>query len=111
MTVTNDGPSTAENVVVYDYAQAGVVVTSVTPGAGCVVDTASGYVMCNLGTLASNAFKSITIQGMVDPAVPDGVFLINNAMVTSDNFDDDNSDNAAQSTTSVESTATSAWSS
>ena len=69
------------------------------------MDTANGYVMCNLGTLASNAVQSITIQGMVDPAVPDGVFLINNAMVMLDNFDDDNSDNAAQSTTSVESTA------
>ena len=92
--VTNNGPSTAEGVVVYDYVPAGVTVTGVSI-AGCTLDTMNNIVTCNLGDLAPNAPVSFAVVGLVNAGLPQGAVLSNDVVVTSENFDDNNSNNRA----------------
>jgi uncharacterized repeat protein (TIGR01451 family) len=98
--VRNDGPSTAENVVVRDDLPLGVSVVRITAPAGgacSTVQAAPGNlrVTCTLGTLAKGATRDITVRVRVAPDVPDGTILFNEACVDSDHFDPDNSDQCA----------------
>ncbi len=111
--VKNDGgPSNAENVVVYDRLPPGVVVTDVTVagtgGGSCTTGTAGSPIdklVCNLGTFAVNQEKKITIVADVDPGLPAGTVLENDAYVLSDIFDDNNLNNGDHTLTTVKSIA------
>lgn len=124
ITVTNLGPSTAVNVVVQDALPAEVTLVEIweLPGSeDCDVRESFGntVVTCNIGTLDPFEYEDffITVRVHPDvqmPAVPDAVTaaqaddfvwvpwaLINTACVTSDNFDDDNSDNCEEEDTYI----------
>jgi uncharacterized repeat protein (TIGR01451 family) len=109
ITVVNNGPSTAENVVVYDRLPPGIVVTNVTAEGGtCTTGTAGSpfdKLTCNLGLLGVGEDRVITITATVDPGLATGVILENDACVLSDHFDDDNSNNCDFTLTTVKSVA------
>jgi uncharacterized repeat protein (TIGR01451 family) len=60
---------------------------------------------CTLGSLPSAGSRTITIVGKVDPATPEGTVLNNNATVSSQNADPDNSNNSFSQTTTVQARA------
>ncbi len=62
MTVTNKGPDTATNVQLVDPAPAGITYLTVSPGAPTCTLTPS-LITCNLGTLAANQSRTITVTG------------------------------------------------
>ncbi len=105
--VTNNGPSTAVNVVIEDVLPAGVTINSVSspdgacnagvPGDGALPTT------CTVDTLASAGSATMQIVVTVEPQTL-GI-LGNNAQVYSDLFDSDNSNNLATTATTVEASA------
>jgi len=117
ITVTNNGPSVAENVTVIDRLPPGIRVTgtSVVNENGLVVgDCESGMpgsaldrLVCGLGNLATGTAveRLITIQAEVDPSLPDGTILENDVRVDSDMFDDNNANNHGASYTRVNAVA------
>jgi uncharacterized repeat protein (TIGR01451 family) len=102
--VTNNGPSTAVNVVIADVLPAGVTIDSVSsssgtcnagvPGDGALPTT------CTFDTVPSGGSRTMQIVATVKPQTL-GI-LGNNAKVYSDLFDSDNSDNLATTATTVE---------
>ena len=92
ITVTNDGPDDAVNVVVTDTLPSGVTYASDTD---TCLEAPAGTLICDLGPIANGASESFDI--IVDVA-PDAFFngiteISNTAEVTSDQFDDDTSNN------------------
>lgn len=65
MTVTNDGPGTARDVVVSDTMPGGVTYVDSDPAAP-TCDFSGGTVSCDLGNLASGATRTITVRASVD---------------------------------------------
>jgi uncharacterized repeat protein (TIGR01451 family) len=98
LTVVNDGPSTATNVVVTDNLPAGVTFDSGTSSQGTVSES-SGTVTANLGTLASGASATITLNVDVDDSTTGT--LTNTATVTSMEHDEDPSNNSDTEPTTV----------
>jgi uncharacterized repeat protein (TIGR01451 family) len=96
LTVTNNGPSAAADVVVTDTLAPGVNLISTT---GCAEDPA-GAPTCSLGTLAPSASAQYTITVGVDPATRGT--LLNTADVTSTAGDPNPADNMASESTTVE---------
>jgi uncharacterized repeat protein (TIGR01451 family) len=103
LTATNGGPSVAFNVKVRDQLPEGLSVVSVTsagntcnPGAPGVTPT-----VCNLDSLMVGASEMVTIVVLIDPAVPDGTILGNNASVSSDTADGNNANNFATTNSTV----------
>ncbi len=100
LTIRNDGPSHAENVRVYDRLPAGVTLypgsLSVSNGGQCATGT-PGQVLdridCGLGFMVLGEVVTIDMQVLVDPSLPAGAVLENDAIVTSDIFDPNNSNN------------------
>ncbi|WP_332644775.1 COG1361 S-layer family protein [Aeromicrobium sp.] len=92
--VSNDGPSTARDVVVQDLLPLGVSFVSVTPSQGTCAHGQPGPrdVTCGLGNLAPGGSATITIVASVAPDVPPGTILFNKAMVSSSTGDPDNDD-------------------
>jgi uncharacterized repeat protein (TIGR01451 family) len=64
ITITNNGPSAANNVVLTDtYASAGLALVSVTPSAGTTCPTTTPKITCNLPTsFASGATATIAVK-------------------------------------------------
>ncbi len=99
LTVTNNGPSHSENVLVTDRLPAGATLIpgSLTLSQGsCQTGTpgeALDRLQCGLGTLPLGETATITFQMLVDPSVPAGAVLENDAFVSADIFDPDNADN------------------
>jgi uncharacterized repeat protein (TIGR01451 family) len=103
--VWNDGPSTAENVVVEDLIPAGVTVeeASVIEGGGSCTTGIPGEPLatlaCNLGSLVDGDGRVISIIVRIDPDYVDAELpwdyrvLENDAWVYSDTFDPDNTYN------------------
>ena len=94
LTIANAGPSPAANVAVTHTLPAGVSFTSASTS-DCT--HATGTVTCALGTLASGAGETVTIEVAVDAAG----LLSSTASITSDTDDPDPADNAASQTTTV----------
>ena len=95
VTVGNNGPDTALNAVLTDSLPGGVVFVSATPGQGSCGEV-GGVVTCNLGDIASGGRVDVVIVVTASAA---GV-ITNNAGVTSDTVDlNDSNDNASEDTT------------
>ena len=103
ITVTNNGPSTAINVVVEDILPAGVVIDSVSSSGGTcnagVPGDPSRPTVCTFDSIASGGVETMQIIVTVPPSV--GPTLINDAKVSSDVADLDNSNNLATTQTTV----------
>ncbi len=84
ITVTNNGPDAASNVVIND-TPSNLTITGVS-GAGCAA------LPCTIATLANAASETITVTAIVDAA---GVFT-NSATVSADEADPDGSNNSSQ---------------
>ena len=99
--VINDGPSSAQSVVVQDGLPQGVTLDSATiiptvgPPAPC------GGTTCNVGDMAAGDSVTIIVVGTVDPAVAAGTQLTNVATVLADTPDDDLSNNSDSVVTTV----------
>jgi uncharacterized repeat protein (TIGR01451 family) len=105
LSVENNGPSTAVNVLVEDRLPAGVSVDSVsaTGGGSCntgVPGDATNLTTCAFDSMASGDSETMTIVVTVN-ADTTGL-LQNDASVDSETFDPDNSNNLATETTTVE---------
>jgi uncharacterized repeat protein (TIGR01451 family) len=102
--VTNNGPSTAPNVVVEDALPAGITVDSVTGtgGASCTTGTPgdpSHLTTCSFGSLSSSSTETMTIQVTVPPDLRGT--LRNEADASSDHPDPDTSNNSVVEKTRV----------
>jgi aldose sugar dehydrogenase len=97
ITVTNNGPSPATNVVVTDTLPPGINLMSATPMQGTCTGTST--VTCMLGSIARDAFVVVNI--LVVPQAP-GV-LTNTASVSATEPDSDASDNSVSVQTTVNS--------
>lgn len=94
ITVTNDGPSDALDVVASELLPTGVTFVSTT---GCA--PASGVPDCALGTLAAGASATYHVQVTVAPDAP--TTLTNRVTVTASTADPDPSDDEALAETAV----------
>lgn len=105
LTVTNHGPSTAQNVAVTDVLPAQVDVLSVTPSQGSCNAGIPGNPLhpltCNLGSMSVGTNATITIVVKVHPGTPNGTVIHNDARVRSDYFDPNNGNNLATAPTTV----------
>ena len=95
--VFNDGPGSAENVVVTDTLPSGVVFVSATPDQGSCSES-GGIVTCNLGTVANGS--SVNIVLVVETTTDGG--LTNSVSVTSDTPDPNPGNNGVSEDTTVE---------
>jgi uncharacterized repeat protein (TIGR01451 family) len=93
-TVTNRGPSTATDVVLADVVPEGVTVESITTSQGtCSVSGTS--ITCPLGTLADGDVVTVTLVVAIKQAGAGGS-LLSGSVATSNEFDTNGSNNAAQ---------------
>ena len=91
ITVTNNGPDSAANVVVTDPLPAGVLFASVAAPQGWSCSTpaagAAGTVTCSNPSMANGATAQFTLAGTIVCATPDGTQILNSASVTSSTRD------------------------
>jgi len=106
LTISNTGPSTANNVVLTDQPLPSLLeITEVTPSKGACDTTLIGapdYALeCWLGTLLPGQTETVLITADVPSWVPAATTFTNVARVYSDMFDDDNSSNMGVNDTIV----------
>lgn len=103
VTVTNGGPSTADDVVVTDPLPSGTTYVSGVDGNGATVCALvqQNQVVCELGTLQPGATKTVYITVHVASAVPSGTVLDNTATVSSSTTDPSTANNSATTSTTV----------
>lgn len=107
--VTNVGPSTAQNIVIQDAVPAGVHITQVTStGGSCTVGVPGDALQPTTCSFAAplaggGGPMTMTIDATVDPAST-GI-LHNDARVSSDTFDQNNSNDFAHSDTALQTRA------
>ena len=94
LTIANNGPATARDVVVTDPLPSGVVAAA---PQGC--DLAERAVRCVLGTLAPRTTQTILIKGQVSPAATGSI--VNTAVVSSTTPDSQPANNADSATAAV----------
>jgi len=101
--VTNNGPSTAVNVVIADVMPAGVTILSLTaPGGTCnagIPGNADVPTACTFDTMVMGAVKTMQVVVKVDPSFLGT--LGNNARTYSETYDPDNDNNLATTFTTV----------
>jgi uncharacterized repeat protein (TIGR01451 family) len=104
LTVTNNGPSTADNVVVVDQLPAILTIynISVSVGTFCpgIPGNPSQPATWYVGSLAAGASATMTINTTIPQPIQPQI-LWNNAQVSSDTFDPNNSNNIASTRTVV----------
>jgi uncharacterized repeat protein (TIGR01451 family) len=96
ITVTNNGPLQATNVVVTDPLPAGYTFSSVSPGASC--SHSAGTVTCNYASMNSGASNVITINGTIGVSQTQ---LVNTASATATQPDNNTANNSATATVNV----------
>ena len=101
ITVTNNGPDQASNVVVTDDLPAGLHFVSATPSQGSCSGT--NHLLCNLGVMNSGSGATITLQTLV--SATSGA-VSNTAAVSSDTTDTDPANNSAVSAATTVNPAT-----
>ncbi len=92
LTVVNDGPSIAQDVVVTDSPDAGLTVTALS-GTGWTCDTGASPVRCERPSLAVGASVTITVTAAIAASVADGTTLDNLAVVSTSTPESSTSDN------------------
>jgi uncharacterized repeat protein (TIGR01451 family) len=108
ITVTNNGPSAAVNVVASDLLSSSLSIVSVSGshGASCNAGIPGSVpTTCNFDGMANGAIRTMTIVTLVNASVPAGTILSNNASVTSATADNNNSNNLATTSTTVDASA------
>ena len=95
VTVTNDGISPAQNVVVSDQLPSTLALTSCSVTGGGACGGVSTNPTATFGLLAPGASETMTIVGTLGCNAPNGASLANIAMVASDTTDPDASNNSA----------------
>jgi uncharacterized repeat protein (TIGR01451 family) len=95
ITVTNNGPSDAQNVVVTDNLPGGVTFVSTS---GCAEDP-NGVPTCSLGTIAATNSAQVIIQTTVD--IGTSGIITNTATVSSSTYDANGGNNSAIAETTV----------
>ena len=98
MTVTNNGPTEADNVALSDPLPTGTTFVSATSSEGSC--TGGGTVACLIGTLADGATATITVVVDVPPSFPPGA-LTNTATVSSSTPDPNPANDTATTTAQV----------
>ncbi|MEV8267546.1 isopeptide-forming domain-containing fimbrial protein [Microbacterium sp. NPDC076911] len=97
ITVNNEGPSVARDVVVTDTAPSGMTITAISgDGWDCVVETFS----CESDVLALGT-STITVQTEIDSSIADGADLTNTASVATATPETTTSDNESDETITV----------
>ena len=94
LTVTNNGPDTAESVVVNDVLPSQFTATSATGATCSPLPTTGGTLVCTLGNVPTNTTITITINGTVAAGTA-GQTIADSAAVSSDTGDPDLSNNNA----------------
>lgn len=97
ITVSNDGPSDAQNVSLTDPLDSGLTVvsaTSITSGVSC---GGTGTVTCTIGTLKAGDHVEIALVTTVRSSVPDASSIANIATATSTTLDRDTGNPATAS--------------
>jgi uncharacterized repeat protein (TIGR01451 family) len=108
ITVTNNGPSSATNVVASDLLPSTLSLVSVTGSGGATCNAGipgSVPTSCAFGTLANGDSRTMTIVALVDPSLASGSIITNNANVSSATADNNNANNLATTTTLVNASA------
>lgn len=103
ITVTNNGPSTAQDVVITDTLPAGTTMVSGVDENGATVCALvqPGSVVCDLGTMSPGTSATVLLTVLVDPSVPDGSVLTNTAQVSSSTLDGNPANNSVDTHTDV----------
>ncbi len=83
ITVRNDGPSTARNVIVTDTLDVNVTFAGASPG--CALN--GDEVVCTVGDLASGEVRTFLIAANASQSVTAGQTLVNTVIATSTTFD------------------------
>ena len=105
ITVNNAGPSTATGVVVKDTIPGQVSVLSVTPSSGSCTAGIPGNPLqpltCTMGNLAAPGSATVVVVVAVNPSVPSGTVINNNATVSSAVADPNTGNNSATAAVNV----------
>lgn len=102
MQVTNHGIFSTPGVTVNDPIPAGLTGIDQLDRA-CRLNGSA--LLCNLGTLAAGATRTVSFRSRVDPAVNKGVVITNRASVSSAFYDTNPADNSAAASTTVDTRA------
>jgi uncharacterized repeat protein (TIGR01451 family) len=100
LTVSNNGPTDATEVVVADTLPTNIILVSVTPSQGRATESA-GVVTWNVGDLVSGASATLTIIVTVSSSAEDDSTLTNTATVSAVETDPNTADNSDTETTTV----------
>jgi len=104
VTITNNGPSTAVDVMLSDILpdKVSFVGYTISNGSGtCEPLDGSTTVECDLNDLNPSEFVTVFIQVLVNPSVPDGTTITDTATVSSGTSDPDESNNTVTQDTLV----------
>jgi uncharacterized repeat protein (TIGR01451 family) len=103
ITVTNGGPSSADQVKVNDTLQPGLTFVSGVNGngAGVCALVQSSTVTCDLGTMQPGATEVVYLTAAVASSVPAGTTIDNTATVTSATNDPNATNDSSSTTTDV----------
>jgi uncharacterized repeat protein (TIGR01451 family)/fimbrial isopeptide formation D2 family protein len=105
LTITNNGPSDAQNVVITDSVDnaAQLTITNATGTTGGVGCSASqgGSLRCTAATLAAGASATVTVNGILTSSLAAGTTVGNTATVTSGTADPNPSNNSATARVTV----------
>ncbi len=103
-TITNEGPSVAENIVAKNFVPSQVTITSFSATQGsCSNSPGTNTVTCNIGSLAPGVSKQMTVNGLVELETPGGTILFDDTQVTTSTEDPFGGDNTDSATTTVNS--------
>jgi len=104
--VTNGGPSTAHFVDVKENLPVGVTLVDAVMERTGSGQAACGGTVCQMGDMVVGETVTITVVGLVDPAIMGGTMLVNEATLFSNSSDPDEDDQRDTAVTEVVSDAT-----